>query len=538
MLSPRTISVLSLAAALSAASGANATIWYVRASGPNGSGTSWASPFNTLQGALTAAQSGDTVYIAAGVYKPTLQRDSGFPRSKTFSIKGGVRYLGGFPTAGGTLAQRNPALNPVTISGDLNSDDGSNFAGMSDNVYHVLFLTGNQTGTVIDGVYIRSGNANDSDNSDYGQGGGVCISGSMSGTPQFRSCTFHLNQANRGGGLDGGNVVVVSSVFYSNRAIDTGEGGGANAGNSQFICCKFLGNKALHGGGLKQGSTGMTLLNCFFSGNTALATSSDNWGLGGGAMLIGDSNTAVTACTFTGNVATALTGVDQQDSQGGAIWISSTGTAAKIYNSIVWDNTRNHVTTLVSNVQDQAAQIYAAGALPVTGWDIIQNLGSGIGTSNLSTNPLFINAKGPDNAYGTQDDNGSVSPGSPALDSANATFMPLDAFDADNDGITNEPIPVDVMGLSRYVDDPSAANTGIGGLWNDRGAFERAAPVCYANCDASTTPPVLNVNDFTCFLNKFAAGDSYANCDASTSPPVLNVNDFNCFLNKFTAGCP
>jgi hypothetical protein len=61
---------------------------------------------------------------------------------------------------------------------------------------------------------------------------------------------------------------------------------------------------------------------------------------------------------------------------------------------------------------------------------------------------------------------------------------------------------------------------------------------CYANCDASTNVPVLNVNDFTCFLNAFAAGSPYANCDQSTTPPVLNVNDFTCFLNTFAAGCP
>jgi hypothetical protein len=29
---------------------------------------------------------------------------------------------------------------------------------------------------------------------------------------------------------------------------------------------------------------------------------------------------------------------------------------------------------------------------------------------------------------------------------------------------------------------------------------------CYANCDNSTTAPVLNVEDFTCFINKFAQG--------------------------------
>ncbi|MFN0131525.1 MAG: hypothetical protein ACKVW3_03180, partial [Phycisphaerales bacterium] len=70
--------------------------------------------------------------------------------------------------------------------------------------------------------------------------------------------------------------------------------------------------------------------------------------------------------------------------------------------------------------------------------------------------------------------------------------------------------------------------------------------MCYANCDGSVIAPTLNVNDFACFQNRFAAASSlpaaqqltdYANCDQSTIPPVLNVNDFTCFLNKFAAGC-
>jgi hypothetical protein len=60
---------------------------------------------------------------------------------------------------------------------------------------------------------------------------------------------------------------------------------------------------------------------------------------------------------------------------------------------------------------------------------------------------------------------------------------------------------------------------------------------CYPNCDGSTTEPILNVADFSCFLAKFAAGDPYANCDGSTTEPVLNVADFSCFLAKFAAGC-
>jgi hypothetical protein len=61
---------------------------------------------------------------------------------------------------------------------------------------------------------------------------------------------------------------------------------------------------------------------------------------------------------------------------------------------------------------------------------------------------------------------------------------------------------------------------------------------CYANCDNSATAPMLNVADFTCFLQQFAAGQLYANCDDSTIAPVLNVADFTCFLQRFAAGCP
>ena len=68
------------------------------------------------------------------------------------------------------------------------------------------------------------------------------------------------------------------------------------------------------------------------------------------------------------------------------------------------------------------------------------------------------------------------------------------------------------------------------------GEFPKRA--CYANCDGSTGSPALNIADFGCFLNKFAAGDPYANCDRSAVVPVLTVADFGCFLNKFAAGCP
>ena len=73
-----------------------------------------------------------------------------------------------------------------------------------------------------------------------------------------------------------------------------------------------------------------------------------------------------------------------------------------------------------------------------------------------------------------------------------------------------------------------------GGFW----ALLAEPPVCWVNCDDSTQAPILNIADFTCFLNRFAGGDLYANCDGSTQAPVLNVADFSCFLNKFASGCP
>jgi hypothetical protein len=79
-----------------------------------------------------------------------------------------------------------------------------------------------------------------------------------------------------------------------------------------------------------------------------------------------------------------------------------------------------------------------------------------------------------------------------------------------------------------------------------RGSLGGTAP-CYANCDGSTVQPILNVDDFTCFVNAFAAAQalppaqqiaSYANCDGSTIAPVLNVDDFTCFVNRYAQGCP
>ena len=58
-----------------------------------------------------------------------------------------------------------------------------------------------------------------------------------------------------------------------------------------------------------------------------------------------------------------------------------------------------------------------------------------------------------------------------------------------------------------------------------------AAP-CYADCDGSGA---LNIFDYICFGNEYAAGNAYADCDGSGS---LNIFDYICFGNEYAAGCP
>ncbi|MCA9278028.1 MAG: LamG domain-containing protein [Phycisphaeraceae bacterium] len=55
--------------------------------------------------------------------------------------------------------------------------------------------------------------------------------------------------------------------------------------------------------------------------------------------------------------------------------------------------------------------------------------------------------------------------------------------------------------------------------------------VCYADCNNSCS---LDIFDYICFGNAYAASTSYADCDGSGS---LNIFDYICFGNAYAAGC-
>jgi hypothetical protein len=204
--------------------------------------------------------------------------------------------------------------------------------------------------------------------------------------------------------------------------------------------------------------------------------------------------------------------------------------------------------------------LYAGGWFTQAGSLIVNRLASwngdawhsvGVGAQNgVATDPYSILAYDPDGpgpiTQSLHVSGGLITAGSQAVSGVasfdGATWHSLGS------GLGNPP---GVNGYAMAVFDDSAGLRPpalyIGGSFSTSGGFSAgnlarwgcaAAAVCYANCDSSSAPPILNVNDFACFLNRYVSGDAWANCDGSTTAPVLNINDFSCFINRYAAGCP
>ena len=92
----------------------------------------------------------------------------------------------------------------------------------------------------------------------------------------------------------------------------------------------------------------------------------------------------------------------------------------------------------------------------------------------------------------------------------------------------------DVRGPALYIGGEELINAG-GGTLQQSGVLLVGCPNCYADCDLSEGPTRLNVNDFVCFINKYAALDPYANCNVDAA---IDIADFSCFMTKFAQGCP
>ena len=289
------------------------------APGPTHDGSTWDYAFTDLQDALTEAGSGDQIWVAEGTYKPTDTTD----RNISFQMKNGVAIYGGFAGGETELGQRDWEANETILSGDLNGDDGPDFANNGENSYHVFYhyvLFLDQT-AVLDGFTVSGGNANGP--SPHDTGGGML--NQFFGSPALINVTFSGNSGFRGGGMlnyDNSSPALTNCIFSQNHAFGTdpesrrGRGGGIyNEEDSSpaLTNCTFSGNSAdLRGGGMyNDEDSSPTLTDCIFSGNSA--------NLRGGGMYNFYSAPVLTNATFSQNNAYGSTTPDG----GGGIYSES-----------------------------------------------------------------------------------------------------------------------------------------------------------------------------------------------------------------------
>ncbi len=210
------------------------TIRYVmKTEAGNGTGSSWENASKDLQRMIYESEAGDEVWIAKGTYYPdryvlipgisiTVPLFTG---DLTFSIKPGVKIHGGFAGNETSKDQRVSEGNETILSGNV-GEKGKD----DDNSYHTVTVLGVGEGTLLEGVTITDGNADNDNSLDLpgipvlspgstvllrNRGGGIYIIYSPSFT--LRNVKVVSNKAKEGGG---GVYIESSTVSLENITIE------------------------------------------------------------------------------------------------------------------------------------------------------------------------------------------------------------------------------------------------------------------------------------------------------------------------------
>lgn len=235
---------------------------YVKAdaTGAN-NGSSWVDAFSSLQDALTIAATGDEIWVAQGTYTP----DKGGgqlagDRTASFQLKSGVALFGGFVGHEVQRQERQRAVYPTLLSGDIGVGGEA-----SDNAYHVVTATDADATAILDGFIITAGNAN-GDALD-GFGGGVFNEG---GSPTFINLRFLGNAALNGAALynRNGAPLIVNTVFSGNTAAVSGGAVYNEQSNPTFTNVTLSGNTAPTGAGIYNQDSSPLIANSILWGNT------------------------------------------------------------------------------------------------------------------------------------------------------------------------------------------------------------------------------------------------------------------------------
>ena len=359
------------------ANGLSAAVIYVdeAAAGAN-NGTSWANAYTDLQDALATAVAGDEIWIAQGVYKPSVQYDldgmGADPREVTFQIPNGVMLYGGFAGGEVSLDARDWETNETILSGDIDNNDFNNGNGIAEspalhvgnNAYHVILTESVNSDTGLDGLIITAGRAETgvlgfNPNRTGGGWHDVDTGPGNISSPTITHCRFIGNFAAAEGGamrigsFDLGTYqpAISHSEFISNEAVRTGGalyllGDAATIDSSTFssnLTSSFdpmMNTSPGAGGAVALVGSDANFHHCMFIGNSATGNPTGAFeGGGGGAVYInqgsyttnqfGLAHSLFLNCGFYGNTVggngAAWGGAMRTYSDGGALRVDITG---------------------------------------------------------------------------------------------------------------------------------------------------------------------------------------------------------------------
>lgn len=257
-------------------------------------------------------------------------------------------------------------------------------------------------------------------------------------------CDFVGNDAVAGAALTStdATLLAVRSTFRNNTAF-SGAGVRVEGGTAQFSHCSFEENEARDAAAMQvTAEAGVVVSNSLFASNAVT-------GVASAVSARSDSIVHMALCTIADNTS---------DSEDGSL-IDATDSDIIISNSCIWANTPPMIN----------------GAVAIT-HSIVE--GGFPGDGNLDLDPIFTSP-----ATGEF----SLSAGSPAIDAGDNAALPDDIFDLDNDSDTDEPVPFDLEGLARQIDDPHTDDSGLGDPpIVDMGAFEYQADGAIADLLACT----------------------------------------------------
>jgi hypothetical protein len=363
----------------------NTQITYVNKNAIGGNnGTSWTDAYTDLQTALNTAVSGDEIWVAKGLYKPTLGTD----RTISFHMKNGVKIYGGFAGDETALSQRNWQANKTILSGDIDDNDTVDSTAITtvikgSNSYHIIDNGYNGDSVdhtaVMDGFIITGGQAGPYGVSSPSNGGGML---NIFSNPTITRCSFSGNSATYGGGIYNdaeSNPTITNCLFSNNSALD---GGGIYnwISSPTITACSFSNNLANNGGGIYNVAERPKITNCLFSNNSASK---------GAEIYNHSSSPTITACSFSNNSANS----------GGGIY--NVGSSPRITNSILWNSSE------IVNYDYSNPEVYYSTVKG--GW-------TGIGSNNKNLDPLFVNAAAGDLR---------LQSGSPAINAGNNSYIPV-----------------------------------------------------------------------------------------------------------------